>query len=811
MEDSKWEQTHLEELMKELTLEEKAQLSSGGGIYISKEIKRLGIPSVLFLDGGSGVNIRQYLEALYDKGIIRDHVETENNGTEGIATMARFGHIAENINSKENLSEIDQYLLEEFLSYIEALIGEKAYPSCFPSNTLLAATWDRKTVYEDACALGREASAYGIDVLLGTPCINIQRDGRSGRGFENYSEDPYLTAELSVSYMKGIQEQGVAANAKHFAANNQETERMHINEIIPERALYEIYFPAFKACVKNGVESIMSAYNWINGTPCAMNRWLLKDVLRNEWGFNGFVVSDWRAAYDLKTAVKAGNNLAMPGPREESEILEALKEGTLTKEELDSNIRGLLQKIADMPAVKGRKHKTIDFELSARKAYETAAEGITLLKNRDQILPLPETSRISIWGEGAKVFIESGTGSGHVFTNKTSSLKTCIERIVGEENTYFEKFGEDVDALIAIVSVEGQEGGDKKDLKLKMKDLRMLEKLISYSEKKEIPVILILNISGPVELADFIDQIHACINVYYPGQEGAHATADILFGRVNPSGKLPHTFPRSYRECPSFGNLPGYDEKVFYGEGIYVGYRWYDTRRIRPMFPFGYGLSYTTFSISDICLDKELFDCDKAEEKLTVSAVVQNTGSRRGKEVVQLYIRDVSSTLDKPEKELKGFEKVDLLPGESKRIFFNIGREELSSFDTKLHKWICEPGEFEILLGNSSENIITKARFHASGKNPYGYCGTTPIIKLSMDERAVAIIMKHLKEWITETEFFNMTYFGQRHDLNVVWETMLSKVIDRTHEEKQEIYRKILKDLAGLDPSAAGLQEKFVF
>lgn len=806
------ERFNVKDIMKKLTLEEKAQLISGGGIYVSRAIQRLGIPSALFIDACCGINIRQYLEALYDAGVIRDDGIREENGTEGIATMARFGHIAENIETRENLSGEDNRLLDEFLSHIETLIGVKEYPSCFPSNTLLAATWNREAVYEDACAVGKEASAYGVDVLLGTPCINIQRDGRGGRGFENYSEDPYLTAELSSCFAQGINEQGIITNAKHFAANNQETERMRIDEIIPERALYEIYFPAFKACVrKGGVKSIMSAYNWINGKPCAQNEWLLRDVLRNEWGFDGFVVSDWRAAYDLVQAVRAGNDLAMPGPRDEQEIINALQDGMLSIGDLDEAVEHFLKVLVSMPVMQGRKFEKIDFKDSSRTAYETAAEGITLLKNKDHVLPLTDHMEIAVFGEKAGRFIESGIGSGHVFTDKTSSLLENIKKTVGEDHVSVNAFTEKTEVAIVVVSTEGQEGGDCADIQLKRNDMKMLSEVTGYSRKRGIKVVLIMNIAGPVEMTDFIENIDACLDIYYPGQEGAVAVADILFGRRNPSGKLPHTFPRSYRDCPSYGNFPGYNEKVYYGEGIYVGYRWYDTRRIEPMFPFGFGLSYTTFRIRDIQLSNPVLNVD-ADEKVNVSVTVENTGNMQGKEVVQLYVRDNASTLDKPEKELKGFEKVDLLPGETKTVVFEIGKEDLSSYDTKLHAWTCEPGEFEILIGSSSRNIQTQEKLMVVGRNPYGYCGDTPITKLSMDERAVNIILDNLEGYVTEKEFFNIAYFGQRHSLDVVWNTMLTDSLTSLNKaERDALYHGILEELAGLDVSEANLREKYVF
>lgn len=797
------------EVLEELSLEEKASLVSGGGIYNSQAIERLGIPSAVFIDAGCGVNLRQYLEALYDQRKIDDGAEAENNGTEGIGTMARFGHIAGNILSRENLNKADNALLDACLKYIEKQIGEKAYPSCFPSNTLLAATWNREAVKKNAEAVGREASAYGVDVLLGTPCINIQRDPKGGRNFENYSEDPYLMGELSAEFVKGIQEQGITGNAKHFAANNQETDRMFVDETISERALYEIYFPAFKKCVeKGGVKSIMSAYNWINGTPCAHHKWMLSDVLRDEWNFDGFVVSDWRAAYDLVEAVKAGNDLAMPGPRDAQEIVNAVKSGRISRKELDKAVGNFLKVLTQMPVMKGRKYKAVDWEISKAIAYETAAEGITLLKNKKHVLPLQTDAKIAFFGENADQFIESGVGSGHVFTNRTSSLVKCTAEIVGKERVTVNALAEDTEAAVVVVSTEGQEGGDCVDMSLKQKDLKVLSEVIHMARPRGIKVILIMNLAAPVVMTDFVEEVDGCLNVYFPGQEGARATADILFGRVNPSGKLPHTFPRHYRDVPSYGNFPGYDKKITYGEGIYVGYRWYDTRKIEPLFPFGYGLSYTTFEFSNIKLDKTVLNIDE-EEGLTVKVTVTNTGDMAGKEVVQLYVKDVASTLDRPEKELKGFEKVYLEPGEGKEVSITLRKEDLASFDTKFHRWICEPGDFEILIGNSSGNITQTAAFRAEGFNPYGYNAQTPITSISLDQRAADVILEILEGYLTEKEFYNMAYFGQRHHFETVWNTMLCTNVPE--EEREVLYQQILQKLGKIDASAAKLVEKFTF
>lgn len=296
---------------------------------------------------------------------------------------------------------------------------------------------------------------------MGTPCINIQRDPKGGRNFENYSEDPYLMGELAAEFVQRIQAQGLVGNAKHFAANNQETERMYIDETISERELYEIYFPAFKKCVeKGGVKSIMSAYNWINGIPCAHHRWMLTDVLRGEWNYEGFVVSDWRAAYHLVEAVKAGNDLAMPGPRDAQEIVDAINNGNMSMKELDKAVSNFLKGLTQMSVLKGRKHTTIDWEASAKTAYETAAEGITLLKNKNGTLPLAKNTKIAFFGEHAEQFIESGVGSDHVFTDKTSSLVECTASIVGKENVTVGELAENTEIAVVVVATEGQEGGD---------------------------------------------------------------------------------------------------------------------------------------------------------------------------------------------------------------------------------------------------------------------------------------------------------------------------------------------------------------
>ena len=573
----------------EMTVEEKALLLTGKTSFSTYGIERLGIPSATVLDGGTGVNFGQLFGDLFTRALMERNINRKS--LSGLGNSAAIARIMGTLERGEELNEQDAKSWALIREKLREIVPSEPMPGAFPPGMLLGATWDEESPYLCGSAVAREMDVFHVDMVLGSPNVNIHRDPLNGRVFEGYSEDPYLTAKLAPHFVKGTQDEGLIANAKHFAANNQETHRQNIDETIPMRALYEIYFPGFKACSNAGAKSFMSAYNKINGTACAMNHWLLTDVLRDEWGFKGLVVSDWGAAYDQAKAIAAGNDLDMPGPRDIQPILNAVADGSLTMEELDTAVARMLEMLLDMPVMKGRRYTQIDREYSRKACYHADCEGIVLLKN-EGLLPLKKGTKLSFIGERCKRFLETGGGSAQVYTDQSTNLIEECGKITGADNCTYGQIAPDCDAVVVTVAAWGQEGCDRPAMDVESADKAMLLKAVAEAKALGKPVIVLLNVAGPVDVSEYVDDVSAMLCVFLPGMEGAHATADILFGNVNPSGKLPTTFPKHYVDCPTFGNFPGCAAEVCYGEGIFVGYRYYDTRGIEPQYPFGFGLSY---------------------------------------------------------------------------------------------------------------------------------------------------------------------------------------------------------------------------
>ena len=752
----------------EMTLEEKATLVTGGASFGTAAIERLGIPAAMLIDAGGGVNLRQYLAQLLNT----KKIEGTDELSGAMGSLSRLVYIMEHLECPEELGTEEREILERFLAYLKTLVPSGDLPSCFPVNSLLASTWNPEIVRACARQVGKEASAFGVDMLLGTSCVNIQRDPRGGRGFEGYSEDPLLVSRLAPQYALGVQEQGVCADVKHFAANNQETNRQTINEIVSERALQEIYLPAFRACVQEGaVGSVMTAYNWINGEACAHNERLIDGTLRDKWKFDGVVVSDWGGVYDQVAALQAGNDLCMPGPRDITPIVNAVREGTLSEKKLNASVERILRMLAGMPVMRGRQEHDIDSEAARRVAYQAAAEGIILLKNENQTLPLRTDCVTAFYGDWKNRFVESGAGSGRVFTNKTSSLVAEARRIAGQTHVCEDAATEETDAIVVTVAAFGTEGADRDDLLLDAKERAVLERAIRDAKQHNCRVIVLLNIAGPVELGEYLPDIDALLCLYFPGQEGAHAAADILYGRVNPSGKLAQTFPKHLYDCPAFGNFPGEYDRVCYGEGIFVGYRYYDSRHIEPEFPFGFGLSYTTFVLDEFAADAVEFHVDQ-QPRWRCRVRVTNTGAAAGQEVIQLYLTDEVSTLPRPAKELKAFKKVYLEPGESRIVELSIGKTDLEFFDEKLGRFVCEPGWFTVQVGTSSRDLPLRMRMHAIGKNPYAFGAGTQFAALAKHPQARRLLLDHLgPDILSEQELKKRTaYIAFSYTLQDAWE-----------------------------------------
>ena len=635
------------------------------------------------------------------------------------------------------------------------------YCTAFPVGTLLASSWDTALVKKVGIAMGDEVKKYGVDVLL-APALNIQRNPLGGRNFEYYSEDPLVAGNITAAIVNGVQSNGVGSSIKHFAVNNQETNRMTVNAIVSERALREIYLRGFELAVKkSSPRTVMSSYNLVNGTYTSEQYDLLTTILRTEWGYKGMVMTDWFGGKNAVAQMKAGNDLLMPGvAAQRTAIIEAVKNGSLPLQTLNTNAQRVMELVVASPSYKKMPFtNNPDLKSHALISREAAAEGMVLIKNDNSTLPLKGSSKIAAFGNTSYNFIAGGTGSGDVnraytislvqgFSNAGYSidkkLTPIYEQYILDEKAkqpkpkfFFElvppvpEMPADT-ALIERAAVEndvavitlGRRSGEfqdrnmDNDFLLSETELALVKNVSASFHAKNKKVIVLLNIGGVIETSSWSKAPDAILLVWQAGQEGGNAVADIVSGKINPSGKLAVTFPIIFKDVPSANNFPGKNledsmqmgmggfpmgkkSEVVYEEGIYVGYRYYNTFKIKPAYEFGFGLSYTNFNYSAITLSTPTFNGTiKATIKIT------NTGKTSGKEVVQLYLSAPAKNKDKPSEELKGFAKTKLLqPGQSQNISFVLDGKSLASFDTEKSSWIAEAGQYNIHIGASSTNF----------------------------------------------------------------------------------------------------------
>ena len=742
------DEASIPDVIAEMTVEEKVRVTGSPG-PVEYLVERLGIPAYTRADGHNGINIMQLMSRLPPSAGPGAPPSADAAGV-GFALYARLG--SEGL-ARLLTGQLDPSALESLAPEQRAAVGalarrvrdclpEGGLPTCFPPGIVMGATWDPALVGECGRAVAKEARAFEVDILLG-PNVNIHRDPRCGRAFESYAEDPYLASQIVIDYIRGVQEEGVAANVKHFAANNQETMRIGIDEIISERALREIYYPAFKAAVQEGESwTVMSAYNSINGVPCAHSHHLLTEVLRDEWGFEGFVLSDAGAVYDSVEALRAGNDMEMPPPRDPQVIVDAVRSGDLPESVLDQRVANILRILLKLPAFVGRQREPIDRPFSVRLAKAIALQGAVLLKNSNGALPLPPQGHLAMLGANARKPIPTGGGSAGVISPHVVSLLEGLQARLGEDAVTFGAIPANATAAVVSIGVQSGEGRDRESLALPREDVDLILDTTKRCKAAGIPAIVVLNVCGPVEMHEWIDQVDAVLLIWLGGQELGHAAAALLAGDENPSGKLPLTFPRQYRDTPTALAFPGESGQAVYGEGIYVGYRYYDAKDVRPQYPFGYGLSYTAFRLDNLRLSASTLEIESGQP-IVASVDVTNTGDRPGREVVQLYIADPESTLRKPPKELKGFRKIAVEPGQTVTVELPIDARSLAHYDPALARWCVEPGAFQLLVGTSSADLPLAATFKAVGPNPYAYGPRTAIDKLLADPRAREVLLKY--------------------------------------------------------------------
>lgn len=713
LDDSKPIEDRIEDALSRITVEEKVALIHAQSKFSSPGVARLGIPEFWMTDGPHGIRP----EVLWD--------EWNQAGWTNDSCVA------------------------------------------FPALTCLAATWNPKAALLYGQSIGEEARYRNKTVLLG-PGVNIYRTPLNGRNFEYMGEDPYLASQMVVPYVKGVQQNGVAACVKHYALNNQEINRHTTNVIVDDRALYEIYLPAFKAAVQEGKAwAIMGSYNLYKNQHNCHNRYLLNDILKGEWGFDGVVVSDWGGVHNTEEAIYNGmdmefgswtnglskgmgnayDNYYLAHP-----YLKQIKEGKIGTKELDDKVRRILRLAFRTTMNRNRPYGAMLSEEHIAAARKIGEEGIVLLQNKKNILPidLNRTKKIAVIGENALKMMTVGGGSSSLKVQYECSPLDGIKRRIGDgiEISYARgyvgdtggqfdgvssgqnlkddrsarqlieeavRIAQSADYVIFIGGLNKSghqdcEDTDRKGLELPYKQDKVIGALAKVNKN-----LIVVNISGNAVAMPWISEVPAVIQAWYLGTEAGNAIASVLVGDVNPSGKLPFTFPEKLEDVGAhqLGDYPGrqredgiFDEK--YNESIFVGYRWTDKQKIRPLFPFGHGLSYTTFAYGKATVNKKVM---KIDEQIAITVPITNTGKRIGSEIVQLYISDLKSSLPRPVKELKGFSKIQLAPGETQEVTFLIDKQALSFFNDSRHEWVAEPGKFEAQIAASATDIKSKVTF----------------------------------------------------------------------------------------------------
>jgi beta-glucosidase len=677
-------------LMKKMTLEEKVKMLHANSSFTSGGIKRLGIPELVMSDGPHGVRLEH------------------GRGWTALP----------------NVNDAGTYL---------------------PTGNTLAATWNPKLGYAYGTVLGSEAKYRGKDVILG-PGINIMRSPLNGRNFEYQSEDPYLVSQMVVGYIKGVQDQGISACVKHYAANNEEVDRNTVNVLMSERALREIYLPGFKAAVTlGGVNTVMGSYNKFRGQYATENSYLVNDILKGEWGFKGVLMSDWGAVHDTREALENGTDLEMGSdigtpPLKYNKfylgdtIVTMVKKGIIPVSLVDDKVRRILRVMFSTRMI-GSKRTPGAYNTKAHQqtALKVAEEGIVLLKNDDQVLPLKSANikTLAVIGENADRPNAMGGGSSQVKAKYEITPLQGLKNLLGNSThiEYAQGYkiarGQQADeqmikqaadaaakADAAVIfcgwthgydynkwddNAYDAEAVDKPNLEMPFGQNELIKAVLKANPK----TVIVLMGGGPIDISQWVDQSKAIIEGWYPGMEGGNALANIIFGKVNPSGKLPMTFPKKLEDSPAhkLGEFPGVNGTVHYNEGIFVGYRYFDTYKIEPQFAFGYGLSYTTFKYEKLNVQKV------GDKQATVILTITNTGKVAGAEVVQLYVKEDKTVVERPDKELKAFQKVFLKAGESKQITLKLSKDAFAYYNEKQHNWIADAGKFDVLVGSSSRDI----------------------------------------------------------------------------------------------------------
>lgn len=657
----------IDSLLKEMTLEEKVSLTVGRDSWTTNPVERLGIPAVWLSDGPTG---------------LRKSPKSDDIG-----------------------------------------IGASEPATCFPTASALASSWDRDVMTQVGKAIGIEAQAMGVQTLLG-PGLNQKRSPLGGRNFEYLSEDPVLAAEMAAAFVIAIQDEGVGACPKHYVANESETGRMYVDTIIDDRTLRENYLRPFEKVIeKSDPWTIMESYNKVNGTFVAENKRLLHDILHEEWGYRGIVMSDWIAVNDRVAGIDSGLHLQMPYGKTEELVVAAVKDGSLAESRLDDIVRELLTFILKADAAR-KPDTTFSEDEHDQLARQIAAECVTLLQNEDDLLPLSPSAKVAVIGEFAKNPRFQGGGSSMVVPTRVDNLYTELSAAYGNDLPYAAGYAgehtsdeliaeavqtaQDADVAVVVIGLPDSfenEGADRQHMD--MPDAH--NTLVSHIHEVQPNTVVVLINGSAVDLT-WVSYAPAIVEGWLTGQAGGGAIADVLTGKVNPSGKLAETFPYRLEETPAYTSFwPDANATIRFDEGVFTGYRWYDTRDIEPMFPFGHGLSYTDFEYSNLRLSSENITED---ESLDVTFTVTNTGDRAGKEIVQLYVHEHKSRFPRAMHELKDFAKVNVEVGQSVDVTLTVASKDLAQWDPALERWVVNTGDFDVLVGASSRDLHLYGTFH---------------------------------------------------------------------------------------------------
>lgn len=701
------EREKIQNLISQMTMEEKAGMCSGADFWKLKCVERLGIPQVMVTDGPHGV--RKQAEAA-------DHLG----------------------------------------------INESEKAVCFPAGCATASSFDRDLIRRQGELLGQECQAMNVSTILG-PAMNIKRSPLCGRNFEYYSEDPYVSTEIAAALIEGIQSKNVGTSAKHFVANNQEKRRMTNSSDADERTLREIYLASFEGAIKKAKPwTVMSSYNRINGEFVGDSKEYLTEILREEWGFDGYIVSDWGAVNDRVSSLAAGLDLEMPPGDYENDrlIVKAVQEGKLDESVVDQACERILNII--FRYTENRDEKAVfDYEKDHKAAAEIEAECMVLLKNENEILPLTSDKKIAFIGKYAKTPRYQGGGSSHINSWKVESALDAAKEIPELANvTFAEGYQDERDEVVEVLQSEAvktaaeadvavlflglpdnfeSEGYDRKHMELPNCQNELVKKVLEVQKH----VVVVLH-NGSAVIMPWKNQVEGILEAYLGGEAVGKAVAEVLSGRKNPSGRLAETFPLRLEDTPCYLTYgKGFDNAV-YQEGVFVGYRYYTSRKMETAFPFGYGLSYTTFAYSDLQLDKkEMSD----KEHVEVSVKVKNTGKRAGKTVVQLYVAAPETEVVRPVRELRGFEKVSLEAGEEKTVTFTLDERAFAYWNTQIHDWYAEEGSYQVMIGENADQMCLSGEIlvHPTKEIPKVYSLNTCLGELMRDPKAQVVMASFMQ------------------------------------------------------------------